>query len=262
MHKSIMIIAMLLTSCVGNPYEQFYQGAADARTIPAYEPILAELRIHGTDDLDRDIFELRRNGYEIVGQSHFNAGTNSYNEAKLRAQANKIGAHVVLVASEYTHTVSGVAPLSIPNTTTSYSTGTANVYGSGGSATVYGTSTTTTHSTQSVVVPYSVARSDYTTIYFAKLKSRLGIYPERVSDEMRQRIQTNAGISVQVVSEDSTAFDADVLTGDIVLSIGEDPIRSVEQFYLLLDKYEGQTPIFKIIRNDTTLEKEIEIRSY
>jgi len=111
------------------------------------------------------------------------------------------------------------------------------------------------------MAPYAVARSDFGAIYFMKAKSRLGIVPEPVSDEARRRIQTNSGVSVKVVVENSSAFAADVLPGDIVLSIGGESIQSGEHFYQLLDKYEGKRPLFKIDRNGAKVEKEVEIRS-
>lgn len=261
MRKLLVATALVLVSCA-NPYSQFYQGIPDARVRPNYEPIQAELQIFGTDNFDRDTLGLIRKGYTPVGQSSFSAGSNAVSEAQLRAQATKIGAHVVLVAFKYTHTVSGAVPLSIPQTTTSYSSGTATAYGSGGTVNAYGSGTTTTYGSQTVMMPYSVARSDFGARYFIKTKARLGITAEPVSDEARRRIQTNAGISVQVVTENTPAFAADVLPGDIVLSIGGDSIQSVEHFYQLLDKYQGQKPLFKIIRDGVPIEKQIEIRSY
>jgi hypothetical protein len=261
MRTIIAAAALVLASCA-NPYAQFYQGIPDARVRQNYEPVQAELQIYGTDDFDRDTLALIRKGYAPIGNSSFSAGSNSVSETQLREQATKIGAHVVLVASKYTHTVSGAVPLSIPQTTTSYSSGTATAYGSGGTVNAYGSGTTTTYSSQTVMMPYSVARSDFGARYFIKTKVRLGIFPEAVSDEARRRIQTNAGVSVKVVTENTPAFAADVLPGDIVLSIGADSIQSVEHFYQLLDKYQGQKPLFKINRDGALVEKQIEIRSY
>lgn len=261
MRNLIVAIALVLTSCA-NPYSKFYQGIPDARVSPYYEPVQAELKIYGTDDFDRDTLALVRKGYTPIGQSSFSAGSDAVSEAQLREQATKIGAHVILVASKYTHTVSGAVPLSVPQTTTSYSSGAATAYGSGGTVNVYGSGTTTTYGSQTVMMPYSVARSDFEALYFVKTKSRLGIAPQPVSDEARRRTQTNAGISVEVVTENTPAFAADVLPGDIVLSIGDDSIHSVEHFYQLLDKYQGQKPLFKINRDGVPVEKEIEILSY
>jgi len=126
----------------------------------------------------------------------------------------------------------------------------------------YGSGTTTTYGSQTMMMPYSVARSDFGAMFFAKTKSRLGVHPQALNDDTRKRLQTNAGISVRVVVEGSTAFAANVLPGDVILGIGTDSVQSVEHFYKLLDKYQGQTTLFKIERDGKYIGKNIEIRSY
>jgi hypothetical protein len=260
--KKLLFVSMLFLISCANPYADYYKGFQDARILPQYVPVQDELKIYGTDDFERDSIALVRKGYGVIGNSSFNAGSNSISESQLREQAANIGAHVVLVSSKYSHTLSGAVPLNIPNTSTSYSSGTATAYGPGGMVNVYGSGTTTTYGSQTVMMPFSVPRSDFYARFFAKQKSRLGVLPISVNDETRKRIQTNAGISVYVVTEGSTAFLADVLPGDIILSIGEDSIQSVEHFYRLLNKYEGQKPLFKINRDGVVIEKQIEIISY
>jgi hypothetical protein len=49
------------------------------------------------------------------------------------------------------------------------------------------------------------------------------------------------------------------LDGDIVIKIGNDPVMSLQNFYQLLDKYEGRIVAFSIIRDEKPIEKEIEI---
>ncbi|MEK6806126.1 MAG: PDZ domain-containing protein [Pseudomonadota bacterium] len=261
MKKIYLLVTVCLASCT-NPYAKFYQGATDVQVQPYYDPLQAALEIYSTDDFERDTKALLRRGYSPIGESSFQAGSNSVSESDLREQAAKIGAHVVLVASKYSHTVSGAVPLNIPKTTTSYSSGSATAYGSGGTVNAYGNSTTTTYGSQTVMMPYAVNRSDFGARYFVKTKSRLGVTPQPVTDELRRKIKTNAGVSVYVVTEGTSAFAADVLPDDIILSIGDDAIQSVEHFYRLLDKYQGQKPSFKIVREGKTLKKQIEIRTY
>jgi S1-C subfamily serine protease len=83
-----------------------------------------------------------------------------------------------------------------------------------------------------------------------------------VDDETRKRLQTNAGIQVLVVAEDSPAFQADVLPGDVVLTVGNDTVQSMESYYQLLNKYEGHIITFRLDRDGKTVEKQIEIRPY
>lgn len=261
MKKLCAVLALFLISCA-NPYAQFYQGLPDARQRPDYEPVQGELQIYSTDNFERDRLALMRRGYMPIGHASFNAAANKVSEAQLREQARKVGAHVVLVASKYTHTVSGAVPLVVPQTTTSYSTGTATAYGTGGVVNVYGSGTTTTYGTQTMMMPYSVARSDCSALFLAKTRGRVGIVPQPMDDETRKRLETNAGIKVLVVTEGSSAFQADVLPGDVVLAVGGDTVQSEENYYQLLNKYEGQTVSFRLDRNGKTIEKQIEIRPH
>lgn len=261
MRKLVPVLLLFVTACV-NPYAQFYQGTPDARAIPSYEPVKEDLKIYSTDNFDRDAQTLIRKGYTLIGQSFFSAGANQILEWQLREQAAKVGAHAVLIFSRYTHTASGAVPLVLPNTTTSYSRGTATAYGSGGVVNAYGSGTTTTYGTQTMMMPYSVARYDVGALYFAKIFSRVGISPVVVDDETRKRLQTNVGIKVLLVTEGTSAFVADVLPGDIVLAIAGESIQSDEHYFQLIDKYEGQTVAFRIDRGGKALEKRLEIRKY
>lgn len=258
MRRLIVVGALVLSACA-NPYAQYYQGLQDARTMPSYEQAQGDIQIYGTDNFDRDVPLLIRRGYQPIGRASFNAASNKVTEAQLREQAQKIGAHVVLTSSRYTHTLSGAVPMTIPQTTTSYSSGTATAYGRGGVVNAYGSGTTTTYGSQTMMMPYSVARSDFAAVFFAKTRSRFGIQPVPVDDETRKRLQTNAGVKVSVVIEGTPAFQADVLPGDIILAVGGESVQSPEHFIRLLDKYEGRAVAFKIDREGKTLEKQIEI---
>jgi hypothetical protein len=257
---SIMSI-MMVTSCA-NPYAQFYRGYPDARTLAQYEPSAEPLKIYTTDNFDRDIRLLLTKGYFVIGKSSFNADGNAVTEAHLQKQAKLVGAQVVLVASHYTNTVSGAVPLVLPNTTTSYSSGSATVYGSGGHATAYGSGTTTTYGTQTVMMPYQTQRFDFVAVYLAKVKPRVGLYPKPLDDETRKTLGTNKGLIVDLVVEGSQAFMADILPGDILVSVAGQPVYSIEQYISLLRTLEGKTVAFEIIRNGALLQKQITVSGY
>lgn len=199
-----------------------------------------------------------------VGVSTFNAGSNTVSDEQIIEQAKKIGAQTVLASSKYTHTVTGAMPLSLPNTSTSYSTGNATAYGSGGIVNAYGSGTTTTYGNQIVMMPYSVQRSDFAAVFFAKVRSRLGLYfnkSSQVDVATRKRLGTNAGLKVFEVIEGSPAFLANVFPGDILLSIGNDPVYSGDDYTKLLNKYEGQSVSIKLDRDGETIEKIVTILS-
>lgn len=251
-------MAFLAVACA-NPYARFYQGIPDARRMPNYVDTREALQLYRSDDFERDRLALMRRGYMPIGHASFNARADGADEVQLRDQARQIGAHVVLVASRYTHSIAGAVPLQVPYTTTSHSTGTATAYGGGSSVRVYGAGATTTSGTRTVMMPYTVDRSDFNALFFAKTRGRVGIIPEPIDDETRRRLQTNAGVRVLLVTEGSPAFKADVLPGDIVLSVNGDAVQSEEHYSQLLNRYEGQTVLFLLDRDGIPVEKQIEV---
>src|SRR5438128_10195762 len=94
---------LLLSSCV-NPFARHYQGAHDARILRGYDASPTNSQIYRTDNFERDGRALIRKGYSPIGKAAFNIGQNQLSEWQLREQAQKVGAHVVLIASRYTHT--------------------------------------------------------------------------------------------------------------------------------------------------------------
>ena len=66
---------------------------------------------------------------------------------------------------------------------------------------------------------------------------------------------------VKEVIEGSPAFERDILPGDVLLAIENDQVQSVESYIRILNKYEGQTVVFHLDRDDKPLEKQIEILS-
>lgn len=265
MHRErLLLIALAMSGCL-NPYTRFYRGQPDARGLAGYDSTTQQepAIYNSTGDIDRDVDHMIRIGYLPFGQSIFNAASNGASEWELRNQARAIGAHAVVVLSRYTNTVSGAIPLSVPTTTTTYSSGSATAYGPGGSVTAYGNGTSTTYGSETVMMPYSVARSDFTAIYFFRSKRpRLGIFPWEAGDDVHRKLGTNAGILVRVVTEGTPAFRADVLAGDVLLKIGDDNVYSVREFYDLLGKYEGHQVVLVLDRDGQRVEKTVEVLSH
>ena len=256
MKPLVLVSLVLLAACV-NPYQKFYQGVPDARVSPAYQATTEPLRIFSSNDFNRDGLELLRRGYAYIGQSAFNAGMSRVSEGQLREQAERVGAQVVLVASQYTHTVTGAVPLTLPTTSTTTASGSATVTGSGGTAQVYGTGSATTYGTQTVMVPYSVARADFAAMYFVRERFSLGLFVVPLEDSVRTRLQTNSGVRVVVVVEGTPAFAVDVLPGDIVLQMGDERVQSVEHFGQLVGRHRGQRVTLQLDRSGHQVIKEV-----
>lgn len=255
--KRLAILAVTLLGACVNPYAKFYQGVPDARVRPDYVPQTGPLQIYSTTDFTRDGYELMRRGFIAIGQSSFNANMNMVSQAQLQAEADRIGAHVVLVSSHYTNSVTGAVPFTVPTTSTTTTSGSATAYGSGGYATATGTSTSTTTGTQTTMIPYTIVRGDFNALYFARVRSRLGLLVLALDDATRVRLQSNFGVRVVVVVEGSPAFNAEVLPGDILLQVGDDRVSSPEQFTQLLNKYEGQRTTLRLDRGGQSVEKSV-----
>lgn len=251
------LICLVLSSCASNPYSQYYSGSVNARQQENYIYTGEPIRVIPTDDIDGDTKKLMAKGYTPIGRSTFNAGSNKVNDQQILEQADLIGAQVVLTASKYTNTESGAIPVNVPNVTTTNSSASATAYGNKGSVNAYGTGTTTTYGSNTIYMPYNIRRSDYLAMYFAKTKSRVGAYTEPLSDEMKKKLQSNSGVRVFLVTDDSPAFDANILPGDILLTFNGQPIKSVENYQELL-KQDGSAPIqFSIYRDGKIIKKRL-----
>ena len=145
---NVPILLVLLTGCVSG-YKQFYVSTAPPQrvselrigappTVPAVE------RMRPTDSqvvLDAYI----KRGYMMIGRSLFNTGQPESDDSAIQ-QAKEVGADLVVIFNpQYTGSVTSTVPITTPTTTTSYTSGSATAYGSGGPVTAYGNSTTTTY---------------------------------------------------------------------------------------------------------------------
>lgn len=259
-HLSGALLA--LAACAPNPYTQFYQGQPTARVLPGYIETSAPPQIYSSTDFNRDVPHLLRRGYAVVGQSAFNAGASSVSPDAVHAHAKRVGAQIVLVSSGYTHTLTGVAPLTIPSTSTTTASASGVASGPGGVVTGSATGQSVTTATQTALIPYSIQRADFSAVYLVKIESRFGVYYSALEDSTRSRLQSNFGVRVTLVVDDTPAFDADILVGDIILQLGDDRPRSEEHFSELVDKYQGTSTQVLLDRRGERLTKSVAIRRY
>lgn len=263
--RIVTLFCILVIAGCANPFEKYYSGAPDARVWPKYDSSYVvsggRIPVFTTSDPDRDVRALKIKGFDVVGSSSFYGPDNKINMDQAQSVGQKVGAHMILVKSRYKDTVNGAMPLVLPNNSTSYTNGTATAYGTGGSVTAYGSSTTTTYGTQTTMIPYSVSRSDYLAIYFAKSKQRIGMYPITLSDSERKALDTNSAVKIDFVVDDTPAFVANVFSGDFLLRINDDPVTSPDAYMKLLSKYENQDATFHFVRDGKPLEKVMHVNS-
>lgn len=250
----------VLTGCVTAPngFSQFYQDRAGA-SITNLPPYSGSTKIFTQSaNPTNDLNELLRNGYGLIGVSAFQGPPQS--QDALTTQAKKIGADVVLYSCVYLGSQQTAVPFlqyhpGQTYTTTSSGTVNANAWGNGGYAygtgNYYGNSTTTSPGTFSTqVVPVTIQRYQYEAGFFRKLKpSILGILPQPLPSEIRQQLERNTGVVVGIVMNDSPAFNANILEGDVILKMNDEDVTSVTDLFEKNKKFAGQTVEIELWRN-------------
>jgi hypothetical protein len=258
---TVALLVLGLAGCASG-YRQFYT------VVPGATPeVIAKIRV--TPPPERPLIEhsptfpppdvyLRRS-YIAIGYSSFNSG-HKESEKNAIAQGQKVGADlVVIVNPSFTGSVTSQIPITTPTTETSYTSGTATAYGSGGSATAYGNSTTTTYGTRTNYIPMTVNRFDYGAVYFVKRSFVFGALWRDLSNEERAVLQSNSGVYVTSVVNDTPAFRNDVLAGDIIVKIDGQLIYGQQAASDALTNKRGQDVGLTIFRNGQFIEKHVKL---
>ncbi|MFZ0033371.1 MAG: PDZ domain-containing protein [Sedimentisphaerales bacterium] len=259
MKNAIVLLPFLLFFWGCNPYSQFYQDCTRGKDILWDESRVIistdEPKLRQGFDPEADAKHMVENGYCLIGQSCFNAGEISRDAAV--EQAKKVHADTVIVYSQYTNTISGSMPSTMPNTQTSYHSG--SIYGSGGGFANYSGSSTT-YGTQTTYMPYSIRRYDYYASFWVKVKpGRLGIFLDNLTDELRKKIESNKGIYVVAVVKGSPAFNNDILTGDIIRKINDIEVIDTMHVNNILREYKEKEIKLEIFRDGKTITKQIQL---
>ena len=251
-----------LTACVSG-YKQFYspntsvspERIASLRVAPPTgRPIVERSR---PDSPDRILDAYAKRGYYMIGNSMFNAGRPESDDSAVQ-QAISVGADLVLILNPtYTGSVTSSIPVSTPTSTTAYTNVSGTAFGSGGPVSIQGTATTTTYGTQTTYVPYTIHRSDYGAVFFIKQKFSLGAFFRDLSDDERQRMQSNRGAVIRLIADDTPAFAADLLIGDVVVEIDGAPVMNSQAVSRLLAERRGKAVVFSILRDNKSIQKSV-----
>lgn len=208
MRRLVGLVVLLLLAGCANPFEQAFRetgaGLKSDRVVYNAEPIRA---LRGSDISPpgqvSDVRALFTEGYQPIGVAGF-VGSRPDVEAAV-AQGRKVGASVVVFYSRYQGTLTGTTLVSTPMTITHV----------GHRGHVY---TTTVYTTQQV--PYAIDRFDLVAGYFARSKDYgVGLMLAPPSPEEQKAFGTDKGQVVRAVRRDSTAWQADIVPGDLVLKI-------------------------------------------
>jgi hypothetical protein len=265
------VLVALFASCQ-NPYSRFYTNTIPQDRERWLLPHTGETQFFSTSESERQtsIDGLIRQGYIVIGYASFEANAQDYTSA-LRAKAKEVQADIVLLDSSYAGTRSGVMPLVTyqpGQNSTTYSSGqvNTNVYGSGGYAqgtgNYSGTSTTTSPGTfNTQYVPYNVQRNNYGAVFFRKYHYLFGARFSPLNDDQRRALQRNTGLVVNVVIDGSPAFVANILPGDILLTIDGETIISADELNGRMIEKAGQVVKFGVLRDGVNKVIEVQLNS-
>ena len=257
---ALVLLTTALTACASG-YSQFYTAFPDATPeaiakVRVAPPPAVPLVDHSPTVPNPE--QYARLGYVPIGYSSFNSGRNE-SEKNAIAQGQKVGADlVVIVNPSYTESVTSQLPITTPTTSTSYTTGSATAFGPGGSVTAYGNATTTTYGSKTTYIPMTVNRYDFGAVYFVKRSYVFGANWRDLTNEERAALQSNSGVYVTVVVNDTPAFRNDVLAGDIITKIDGQPVYN-QSISDILGQNLGKEITLTIIRNGNSIEKKVRL---
>lgn len=252
----IIVVAFLLAACASG-YQQFYKPYVEPKSLTDVEWLKPgeEPKVFGTNNFDKDIRILRSKMYIPIGYSSFNGKYEDENMVK--AQAKRVGATVVLVNSKYTNTQTTTSPLFIPNSSTTYTSG--SVYGGG----IYGgySGTSTTYGSTVVPITKQQRRYNQTAVFFVKSTKKLkfGVFINNLNDTQRRQLERNTGAVIEIVVEGSPAFYSNVLPGDILIKVNGIEVRDAQHAMKLMSHINtnDKKAVLTVIRNGK--KKEVEI---
>lgn len=271
-YLKLVVLVILLESCAQSGYKKFYHPYIDAKKTSDVVLLAQgqEPEIYGTNDFERDIHILRSKYYLLVGYSAFNGKYED--KSNIIAQAQGIGATVVLITSKYTDTQTNTSTLFLPdNKTTYYSgTGSANTSYNSAYSGYLGNSTSnasysgtsTTYGTKTVPITSHQRRYDQAAYFFVKStkKHKYGVIPKDLTPELRKELRRNTGVLIDVVFEGTPAFNSNVLAGDVLIAIDGMSVHDKEQAGSVIKSLDPNAPsaVFTVIRNGK--EKNITIK--
>lgn len=97
-------------------------------------------------------------------------------------------------------------------------------------------------------------RSDFNVIFLSKSneKLRIGIRPADLSTEQKKSLERNTGVYLPIIVEDTPAYFANVIAGDVLIEVNGTAIKYLKHLKLLLENKYSNTKsfTFKVIRNN------------
>jgi hypothetical protein len=245
-------------ACASTSFEEFFTDFSDQwHGLPAPSGTVSVASVSHPADVS-DALEMFSEGYAFIGVSSFNGPLE--NNSSVLANAQKIGAEKVLVSSRYTDTRTG--SISIPTTRAVTTTESGTVSASGRDGLVAGSyaGTSTTYVPTTTMLPWQVQRYDQTALYFAPLgPSCLGIWLLEPTDAERLAAGTNRVATVAAIREGSPAYLADILAGDLLVSINGQTVANNASDILLRSGEEIRVRIKRQVGEAGGIRRDVEV---
>lgn len=260
---ALIILGLFLYGCVSNPFSKFYHDGIvnDSSNMLAIRlmPYSGTTHIYMSNDQNNDANDLIQKGYAMIGASNFE-GSIKVTQEQLLTHGKKVGADIILYTTIYQGSHQSAVPLVQYNpgqTSSTYTYGTVNASAYGPSGNAYGTasytenSTTTTPGTYNTnFVPVTMHRYQYGASFWRKIKPpALGVQANVIPLEMRKKLNRNTGAYVERVINDSPAFRANILPGDVIIKINNIDIMSYTHLVQITPTLSGMSCDIKILRN-------------
>jgi serine protease Do len=260
---SVVLFSLLLAGCATtNLYQKFYVPSGDPRQLrdaqflaAGQEPELYQA--NSKEDMEVRVRGLARQNYASIGYSSFIAPYEDFNKAIEHAKYLRAVALIILNPA-YTHTDTMTMPLPVPTAQSTRESGT--VTAGSARATYRGSSTTY----GSEVVPVTTQRRNYQqgAVYFIKdtKRYRFGFEVSNLTPEQRQTLGRNTGAAVVLVFDKSPVFYANILEGDVIVSIDGMPVRNGDKITTIIDKIPADATSSKVTVLRSGVEKEVGVR--
>jgi C-terminal processing protease CtpA/Prc len=215
-----------------------------------------------TEDVKKDSRTLLESGYVLLGKANFR--DKKLDESLALQQGKAVGAWMVLVAKKYVNTVTESVPFNqwAPDQTTITSETTQIQRDPEKPLETIQKQTVQTvqGELQTTYVPENVEYYDYSAAFWAKAKPPiLGVLVQPLSDEQKKLYETNKGVSVFVVVNGSPAFNADILKGDLLMSLAGEEIIMPDQFFDIVNRHAGQAVELGLIRDGKSMTVQLRL---
>jgi hypothetical protein len=257
-----IVVLALICGCTASGHKTYYTQYIPIDSANQSQYIFLaegeEPKIFYTDNLNADAGDgiaLRAKGYVALGMSRFNGPWEG--EAGAISKAKELGASVILMKANYAKTETRSGTILLPNTqtTTNSSNINANSRTPYGNVSTTGTVTGMSTTNSTIAVPYSNTWDVYNqeAIFLVKLRKlpRFGVHARELTPDDRARIEQNTGVMIDLVFDNSPAFYANVMIGDVLVSIDGNGVHNTEEGQELLRQIpeSADKVIFEVIRN-------------